>query len=248
MLRVPALMRTKKNKSTNNTTNNSPLPFSRRVGDTEKNRDSRISKISSELGSRPMSWDSSTFNGKGDGYIGLNMSISMEDVTRKRDGRDWNTDDKPPQRSLFYKHEEFARFSHTPTLKMLTRSDYEVSIQVEPFLELKFIKIGGVEHDRFKIVKQDPEDDTKLAHNFVWSTPRCLELNERKYRTIIPCVMKFQGKNKLLFDLMVKFYEWSWEEKSTQYCEGKLLNFIQLNGIVDEEKRTKRKKYTVEFN
>ena len=105
--------------------------------------------------------------------------------------------------NVFYKLDE-SRFRQQFTLKLKTFSKYNINIEVEPYQDLIYVKLGGRRYE--KVVKLNSHDgDEKAIYAFIWSTKQ-IRTTERKHRTVLPCEIKFRQYKEIEFDIMVKFY------------------------------------------
>ena len=91
--------------------------------------------------------------------------------------------------AILYKNDE-DRFSHQVTLKLKTSYLYNVIIEVENMKQkLMYVGLGGKLYNCFKMIEKADENIT--VYGFVWSTDK-IQFTQRKHRSILPCVFKFQ--------------------------------------------------------
>ena len=146
-------------------------------------------------------------------------------------------------RRVFYKDDQ-DRFPHRYTLKLRTASKYIVNIAADPAQDLTYVKVGGVRYDEFRIINDpDSEEEDKVIFSFLWTTKK-LEINGKMYRTVLPCVIKFEGYKEIKFEVMVKFYK---REDKEKYCKGKPLTSLVLNYAMDD-KQLKTKHPDIQFH
>ena len=131
--------------------------------------------------------------------------------------------------SVFYKDDE-DRFQKRYTLKLKTFSDYIISIEVKPALQIAYLKLGGWKYEEPKATSTDPAEP-ETFYRFNWST-NGIDITQRKYRTIVPCVIKFRGYKELSFKLSVKFYD---NEEDTHYS-GIPFSSLCLDGVLASNK------------
>ena len=128
---------------------------------------------------------------------------------------------------VFYK-DDLKRFDQKYTLKLKTASEYKVSVEVEPALQVAYMKLGGKKHEAIPMPNIHGQDTGKSTHTFVWSTKR-IKTTESKYRVIFPCLIKFKGSgDEVSFDMMVKFYDAS----EGAGCDGTPLNSLSMEAVV----------------
>ena len=89
-------------------------------------------------------------------------------------------------------------------MKLKTFSKYNVQLEISPSLAISYLKIGGTKYDVNMIEMK--KDEGKSFCSFAWSTDH-IKPTQRKYRTILPCVIKFKGYKEIQFDVLVKFYQ-----------------------------------------
>ena len=127
------------------------------------------------------------------------------------------------------------------TLKLKICSEYNVQLEVSPSLTISYLIIGGAEYDASmtKINKEDGQTFCSLR----WSTER-IKPTQRKYRTILPCVIRFSGYKEIQFEVLVKFYE---NEEILHYT-GVPLSSLGLYGTLSNDKQQKAQTYDIVFN
>ena len=158
---------------------------------------------------------------------GTQLNITIEIKEREKKNEDGNP--------VFYKHDE-GRFRNENTLKLKTLSEYNVNIDVEPPQDIIYVKMGGRRHETFY-------NDGTTGCSFVWSTQGMKE-TERKYRTILPCAIKFKEFKELQFELLSKFYS---QEEIVHY-HGIRLSSLEIESVVTYNKKTKAGLHNVTFN
>ena len=137
---------------------------------------------------------------------------------------------KDPESNLFakspailYKNDE-DRFSHQTTLKIKTSYLYNVIIEVENTKhKLVYVSLGGKVYNCFKMVEKADENVT--VYGFVWSTDE-IQVTQRKQRSILPCVFKFQRQKELSVSFSMKFYD----KYENNHYTGTPLNCVHLEG------------------
>lgn len=87
-----------------------------------------------------------------------------------------------------------------------------------------YVVLGGRKHEKLQVIRNPDEDQAKSVYNFVWSTKQ-MKITNRKYRTVLPCVIKFKPYKELSFDMQVKFYT---NEEIAHYT-GEPLQFLDLD-------------------
>ena len=126
--------------------------------------------------------------------------------------------------AVLYKSDE-ERFSQQCTLKLKTFSLYTIILEVNKDKDLIHIDIGGRRYNCFKLF--DSPDNTIKKYMFTWSTDN-IKPTQRKYRTILPIEIKFEGYEELNFQLSVKFYY----SDDVLHFSGKPLNVIDVKAQV----------------
>ena len=116
-----------------------------------------------------------------------------------------------------------------------------MQLEVTPSLTISYLMIGGTKFDAN--MTNMTKDDGKIFCSFVWST-KYIKTTQRKYRTILPCIIKFRGYKELHFEVLVKFYE---SEEVLHYT-GVPLNSLGLYGTLSNDKKQKGKTYDIVFN
>lgn len=125
--------------------------------------------------------------------------------------------------TVYYKDDQ-DRFTQQHTIKLKTFSEYDVKVVVEPPQEISFLVLGGRRYENIKLVNQD---DMKSVYRFIWSTEK-IKTTDRKYRTVLPCVIKFKPYKELIFNMQAKFYT---SEEVAHYT-GNRLKFLDLDCAV----------------
>ena len=143
--------------------------------------------------------------------------------------------------SVFYKDDE-SRFKNRYTLKLRTFSDYIISLEVKPILQIAYIKFGGFKYEDPKATSID-SNDPKSLYRFNWSADN-ISITERKFRTIVPCIIKFRGYKELTFKLSVKFYS---NEESAHF-NGIPFSSLSLDGVLVNHKYPGEPMFHVIFN
>ncbi len=146
-------------------------------------------------------------------------------------------------RRVFYKDDQ-SRFPHRYTLKLRTASKYNINVGADPAQELSYVKVGGCRYEEFRIINNPGGDEEeKTIYNFIWSTKR-MGKSGKKYRTVVPCVIKFQGYKEIKFEIMVKFYK---REDKLKHCKGVPLTSLVLSYTM-EDKQLKSKHLDIQFH
>ena len=127
------------------------------------------------------------------------------------------------------------------TLKLKTFSEYNVQLEVCPSLTISYLKIGGMRYDA-NMTKVKKEDG-KTFCSFTWSTDH-IKTTQRKYRTILPCAIRFSGYKEIQFEVLVKFYE---NEEILHYT-GLPLSSLGLYGTLSNDKQQNGETYEIIFN
>uniref|UniRef100_T2M7W6 CB1 cannabinoid receptor-interacting protein 1 n=1 Tax=Hydra vulgaris TaxID=6087 RepID=T2M7W6_HYDVU len=127
----------------------------------------------------------------------------------------------PGSTDVFFK-QDGQRFNEQHTIKLATCSNYQVKMEIEPMTELTFFKLGGMDIKFEKVT--NTANDTKLVYQLFWSTAG-ISTTMRKFRTDVPCTIKFKKYKKINFKFQVKFYS-SNDRKRSEL--GKKLNSIDL--------------------
>ena len=111
--------------------------------------------------------------------------------------------EKDDQAAVYYKNDA-ERFSQPNSLKLKSFLLYNVTIEMRPaHRELVYVVLGGKRYNCFYKQGNDVENGSKWT--FVWST-HGIRQTERKQRSVLPCVIKFESCKELHFQLLVKFY------------------------------------------
>ena len=126
--------------------------------------------------------------------------------------------------AVLYKDDK-DRFNQQCTLKLKTFSLYAISLEVNQGQDLVYAEIGGKKYNCFKLY-DNPDNSTKV-YMFTWSTQN-VQPTQRKYRTILPVVMKFKHYAELTFNLSVKFYY----KDNVLHFSGLPLNLIDIHAQV----------------
>ena len=126
------------------------------------------------------------------------------------------------------------------TLKLKTCYEYNVQFEVSPSLSISYLIIGGAKYDASmtKIKKEDGKTFCSLR----WSTER-IKTTQRKYRTILPCVIRFSGYKEIQFEVLVKFYK---PDEGLHYS-GMPLSSLGLYGNLSNDQQ-KGEMYDIVFN
>ena len=145
-----------------------------------------------------------------------------------------------PQSVIFYKDDE-NRFKTRFTLKLKTCSAYVITIEIKPSLQMSYMKLGSTKYDQ-PSSKSNSSEEGKCLYKFNWSTEG-IDITERKYRTIVPCAIKFRGYKELNFKLSVKFYGC---EKNIHY-NGIPFTSVCLDGVLVNNKESRGHLFHVIF-
>lgn len=132
------------------------------------------------------------------------------------------TDENETPGSVYYKDDE-KRFSQQHTLKLKTLTEYDVKIEVEPAQEITYVMLAGRKFDKVKPTN-NPKEEGKSLYNIVWST-KAMKTTDRKFRTVLPVIIKFKPYKELKFQLLVKFYM----NKDVAHYTGETLHFLNLD-------------------
>lgn len=124
--------------------------------------------------------------------------------------------------SVYFKDDE-DRFTQQHTLKLKTLFEYDVKMEVEPAQEIMYVVLGNRKHEKLQVIN-NPDEEAKSVYNFVWSTKQ-MKTTDRKYRTVLPCRIKFKPYKELVFNMQVKFYT---NEEIAHYT-GEPLQFLDLD-------------------
>ena len=114
-------------------------------------------------------------------------------------------------------------------------------MEVRPSLSISYLKIGGARYDANMINMK--KEDEKTFCNFTWSTSY-IKTTQRKYRSILPCVIKFRGYKEQRFEILVKFYE----NEETPHYSGIPLSYLGIIGTLSNDKQQKGQTYDIVFN
>ena len=87
------------------------------------------------------------------------------------------------------------------------------------------------------------KEDGKTYCSFIWSTKH-IKITQRKYRSVLPCVIKFKGYKELDFEVLVKFYE---NEENLHYS-GVPLSSLGLYGTLSNDNQQKQQMYDIVFS
>jgi len=116
------------------------------------------------------------------------------------------------------------RFKTTSeTLKLQSGTDYTITLELQPPLELLLCKIAGIEYT-FELVN-DPEKDSKSIYKLTWAT-HGIDPTDNRHRADVPFSIKFKNYRALDFNLQVKFYS---KSESSHISWGQLLNHATIN-------------------
>lgn len=144
--------------------------------------------------------------------------------------------------AVYFKDDE-KRFSQQHTLKLKTLTEYNVVIDVEPAQEVSYVVLGGRKHDKLQS-SQNVGGANASVYKFVWST-RSNQPTDRKYRTILPCIIKFKPYKELRFNMLAKFYS----NTELAHYTGEELHFLDLDCRVGTGKDKSTKMYPpIRFN
>ena len=113
-------------------------------------------------------------------------------------------------------------------------------MEILPSLTLSYLKIGGIKHDD-NMTRRRTEDG-KTFCSFAWSTKH-IKTTQRKYRSILPFVVKFKGYKEIHFEVLVKFYE----NKEVLHYTGVPLSSLVLYGTFNNDKNAKRQTNVIMF-
>ena len=116
--------------------------------------------------------------------------------------------------SIKYKNDG-SRFKQPCTLKLKTSSEYCIRIEVEPFQNISYMKIGST------MVEPSVRDCT--SQYFVWST-HGRRRTDFRYRIMCPFVLKIEHFPEIRFNLQMKFYK----TMDVLHYAGKPLTSIDL--------------------
>ena len=152
------------------------------------------------------------------------ISIDMHIAERKSQSNN-------EQYNVFYK-DDLERFERRYTLKLKTFTEYDVRIDIEPRVNVQYVKLGGRKYEMNEVVGNHNED--KSVYSLVWSTKK-IEITERKYRTILPCALMFDDCQEVRFHLMVKFYD----AEEDVHCKGIPLSSLNLDVIMGKSNNDK---------
>ena len=119
------------------------------------------------------------------------------------------------------------------TLKLRTRAQYKVCIEVEAGKKVLYLKLGGIQWDQFLCQPGSDDNTNRLDFAFIWCTDK-MQSTRNKYRTLLPCVLKLKDHEEVHFVAMVKFYS----EDKVSHSKGCPLSFISVD---DSEGNARRR-------
>ena len=123
--------------------------------------------------------------------------------------------------SVRFKNDD-GRFQQPYTLKLKTRTEYRVGIEVEPYQYIDYVKIGGT------LLEHAEKDTCSLF--FVWSSGK-MRRTDFRYRLVCPIVLKLDGLPEIKFNLQMKFYECG----EVAHYTGPSLSSIDLKVKLEEK-------------
>ena len=158
----------------------------------------------------------------------LNVTIRLNE---KEVGEDWMNGGLNFSKGVVYYKDDEERFSQQHTVKLKTQQMYTVTLESDQII--MYVTLGGKTYNCFKMMTSSSSN--VKVYQFVWLT-KGLKITERKHRTVLSCIIKFQHYEELKFDLLTKFYE---SDDINHVSEGQGLSSIRLECVVGCTKNSK---------